>query len=400
VSAFAVVADRRPTSAFDPSQVHLQWFAAEDEGRTEDPTEQKLRKAREDGKVARSPDLPSSLVLLFGIVALAVLGNYILKTLDEMLHYFFVSSTTMEVVGAGVLSAATISYLVRLVLPVASIAFVAALFGNVIQVGFLFTTKPITPDFSRIVPRLGRFLRRSIFSVEAGFNLGKSLTKVGIIGLIAYFNISAEIPRLATMLQAPLVESITLLLAVAFRIAIESAIALLIMSLPDYFFQRRQHRESLKMSRQEVKEERRQYEGDPLVRSRLRERMRDLLSRNMLREVPRADVVITNPTHYAIALQWDRVRMDAPTVLAKGVDIIAARIREVADENAVPRVENKPLARALYAEVEIGDTIPEKFYEVIATILAQIYSAAEDHGTAAATANLAGPAAVLTGGAN
>jgi flagellar biosynthetic protein FlhB len=154
------------------------------------------------------------------------------------------------------------------------------------------------------------------------------------------------------------------------------------------------------MSRQEVKEERRQYEGDPLVRSRLRERMRDLLSRNMLREVPRADVVITNPTHYAIALQWDRVRMDAPTVLAKGVDIIAARIREVADENAVPRVENKPLARALYAEVEIGDTIPEKFYEVIATILAQIYSAAEDHGTAAATANLAGPAAVLTGGAN
>ena len=358
-------------------RIHLQWFAAEDEGRTEDPTEQKLRKAREEGKVARSAELPSALVLLFGVAAIAVLGDFIIRTIDEMLRYFFVSSTTVDVTDGALLPSATVGYVFRLVLPVASVGFVAAFLGNVLQVGFLFSTKPITPDFSRIVPRFGRFIRRSMFSVEAAFNLGKSLFKVAVIGLIAYLNISAEVPRLATMVKSPLLEAISLLTAVSFRIAMESAIALLILSLPDYFFQRRQHRESLKMSRQEVKEERRQYEGDPLVRSRLRERMRDMLSRNMLREVPRADVVITNPTHFAVALEWDRVRMDAPTVLAKGADQIAARIRSVAEESAVPLVENKPLARALYDEVEIGDTIPEKFYEVIATILAGIYQAAQ-----------------------
>ena len=364
---------------FASERIHLQWFAAEDEGRTEDPTEQKLRKAREEGKVARSAELPSALVLLFGVAAIAVLGDFILGTLDEMLRYFFVSSTTVDVAGAAVVPAATLGYVLRLILPVASVGFVAAFLGNVLQVGFLFSTKPITPDFNRLVPRLGRFLRRSLFSVEAGFNLGKSLFKVGVIGLIAYLNISGEVPRLATMVKAPFLEAIGLLASVSFRIAVEAAIALLILSLPDYVFQRRQHRESLKMSRQEVKEERRQYEGDPLVRSRLRERMRDLLSRNMLREVPRADVVITNPTHFAVALEWDRVRMDAPTVLAKGADQIAARIREVAEDSLVPLVENKPLARALYDDVEIGDTIPEKFYEVIATILASIYQTAETH---------------------
>jgi len=141
----------------------------------------------------------------------------------------------------------------------------------------------------------------------------------------------------------------------------------------DYWFQRRQHIESLKMSRQEVKEERKMYEGDPLTRSRLRERMREIMRRNMLRAVPKADVVITNPTHYAVALEYNRTLMPAPTVVAKGADMIAQRIREIATENNVPIMENKPLAQALYREVEIGDVIPEKFYEVMSTVLAEVY---------------------------
>ena len=161
--------------------------------------------------------------------------------------------------------------------------------------------------------------------------------------------------------------------SVAFAILVEAAIALLLLAIPDYIFQRYQHRQSLKMTKQEVKEERRMSEGDPLVRSRLRERMRELLTRNMIRNVPRADVVVTNPTHYAVALEWNRNLMDAPAVLAKGMDNIALKIREVAEQNEIPCMENKPLARALYAEVEIGDVIPEKYYEVMALILAEVY---------------------------
>jgi flagellar biosynthetic protein FlhB len=144
-------------------------------------------------------------------------------------------------------------------------------------------------------------------------------------------------------------------------------------SAADYWFQRRQYMESLKMSKQEVKEERKMQEGDPLTRSRLRERMREIMRRNMMKAVPKADVVITNPTHYAVALEYNRALMAAPIVVAKGADVVAARIREIATENGVPIMENKPLAQALYREVEIGDTIPEKFYEALSIILAEVY---------------------------
>lgn len=159
----------------------------------------------------------------------------------------------------------------------------------------------------------------------------------------------------------------------AFAIMVEAALALLVLSIPDYFFQRRQHLEALKMSKQEIKEEHKMYEGDPLIKSRLRERMRELLTRNMMKAVPKADVVITNPTHFAVALEWKPRLMEAPTVTAKGVDAIAEKIKEIARENNVPLVENKPLARVLYREVEIGDVIPAEYYEVTALILAEVF---------------------------
>lgn len=162
--------------------------------------------------------------------------------------------------------------------------------------------------------------------------------------------------------------------SLAFKILAESTVVLLALSVVDYFFQKRQYMESLKMSRQELIEERKTYEGDPLIRSRLRQRMRELLSRTMIQNVPKADVVVTNPTHYAVALEYRRESMEAPMVTAKGQDLIAENIKRVATEHGVPIVENKPLARALYAEVEIGDVIPLKFYEAVAAVLKQVYS--------------------------
>ncbi len=352
--------------------VHLQWFAAEDEGRTEEPSEHKIRKAREEGKVARSSDVSSSFVLLAGISALGLLGGYILRSSVQMLTFFFSIAAHPDALNASLMSA-FMSWLAKIALPVLAIVFVVAIVGNVIQVGFLFTVKPITPDFNRIAPRFGRWLQRSFASGEALFNFANSIAKIAVIAVIAYLNIMSEISRLARLALSGFFWGVSLVSQLAFRIVLESAIAFLVFAAADYWFQRRQHIESLKMSKQEVKEERKMYEGDPLTRSRLRERMREIMRRTMLKAVPKADVVITNPTHYAVALEYNRALMAAPTVVAKGADLVAQKIREVATENGVPLVENKPLAQALFREVEIGDTIPEKFYDAMSIILAEVY---------------------------
>ncbi|MGC9313287.1 MAG: flagellar biosynthesis protein FlhB [Sediminispirochaetaceae bacterium] len=353
--------------------VHLQWFAAEDEGRTEEPTEHKIRKAREEGKVAKSAEFTSSIVLLFPIIAIGLLSSYLWRNMEEMLKYYLNLSTQIDVTTDAQLVLAFFHYFIRLFAPPALIAFTAALLANILQVGFLFSTKPITPDFNKIVPNFSRFLKKAFFSGEALFNFWKSIMKVVIIGIIAYINIRLEIGTIIKFVNAPYQYSFISIAGIAFRILIESALAMLLLSLPDYLFQKRQHRESLKMTKQEVKEERKTMEGDPLIRSRMRERMRDLLNQNMLRNVPEADVVVTNPTHFAVGLEWKQERMNAPTVIAKGQDNMAQRIREIARENEVPIIENKPLARALYAEVEIGDEIPERYYEVMAIVISEVY---------------------------
>jgi flagellar biosynthesis protein FlhB len=356
-------------AAFD---VHLQWFAAEDEGRTEEPSEHKIRKAREEGKVARSGEVSSSLVLLAGISALGLLGDYILRSCVQM-YSFFISRAASPDALSPALVPVVMTWLIRISLPVLAVVFVVAILGNVIQVGFLFTVKPITPDFTRIVPRFSRWLQRSFLSGEALFNLAKALAKIAIIAVIAYLNIMAAMPQLARLALTGFFTGVSLVSRLAFRIVLEAAIAFLVFSAIDYWFQRRQHLESLKMSKQEVKEERKMYEGDPLTRSRLRERMRDIMRRTMLKAVPKADVVITNPTHFAVALEYNRATMVAPTVVAKGADLVAQKIREVARSNGVPLMENKPMAQALFREVEIGETIPEKFYEAMSIILAEVY---------------------------
>jgi flagellar biosynthetic protein FlhB len=357
----------------DLSFVHLQWFAAEDEGRTEEPTEHKIRKAREEGRVVKSSEFSSAMILLVGIGVIALLATYLLETFLAMIKFFLENSSQIDITNNAITIQAVFSFFIRLTMPIVGVVFITALMSNLLQVGFLFTVKPITPDLTRIIPKFGKFFKRAMFSAEAGFNLFKSLIKVILVGILAFLNIQAEMPKIMNLLKVHFYHGVELISSLAFRIIVEAGILLLMLSILDYMFQRRLHRERLKMSRQELKEERKMYEGDPLVKSRLRERMREIMTRNMLQAVPKADVVITNPTHFAVALEWDRLTMTAPTVVAKGADMIAQKIKEIANENNVAVVENKPLARALYDEVEIGEIIPEKFYEVIATILAEIF---------------------------
>ncbi len=351
----------------------LQWFAAEDEGRTEDPTEQKKRKAREDGKVAKTAELTASLVMLFPLVTIGALSGYMITQLAKMINYFVTSSISIDITTDKVPFLVFLEYFLKLTVPIMVIAFISAFMGNVIQVGFKFTPKAIKPDFKKIKPDIINWAKKSLFSIEAFFNFAKSIIKIAIIGVIAYLDIRENGPELANLTHLPLGDSFRFVASIAFTISVKAALILLSLSLPDYLFQRKQHLDSLKMTKHEIKEEHKQSEGDPLVKSRLRQRMQEILTANMIQNVPQADVVVTNPTHFAVAMEWNNETMVAPTVTAKGQDNIAFRIREVAAENNVPIVENKPLARGLYASVEIGEMIPEEYWDIVSRVLAEVY---------------------------
>ncbi|MDC7220147.1 MAG: flagellar biosynthesis protein FlhB [Spirochaetales bacterium] len=357
----------------DLLKMHLQWFAAEDEGRTEDPTERKMKKAWEDeGKVAKSSELVQALVLLFSFGGLALMGKYIVQQVMEMMRYFFNQSTTIDVTSTGLIGSAFYSYYFRIVGPIFMIAVAAAFLGNVVQVGFRFTAKVLTPNFKRIAPNFKNWINKTIFSPEGAFNFFKTIFKVIVIGAIAYLNIRKQIPTLANTINMPITDAAGVALGAGFRILMEATVFFLALAIPDMLYQQWQHKESLKMSKHEVKEEYKEMEGDPQVKAKLRQRMQEIRQAGMMQKVPDANVVITNPTHFAVALEYKQESMIAPVVVAKGQDNVAQRIKEIATENHVPIVENKPLARALFASVEIGDPVPEEYWRLVADILSTL----------------------------
>ena len=351
--------------------IDLQWFAPEDEGKTEDPTEHKIRKEREEGRVAKSQELVGAMGLLFPALIIVILSGYILRTCVEMFRFFFSRVSELHITNS-IVPGVFIQYYLRLAVPFLLVAVVAALFSNIAQVGFLFATKPLVPDFTKVVPNFSRYLEKTLFSMQALFNLVKSIAKIAIFGVVAYTLIRSNIHRLANLQTMELWRGFTMVAGLAAQLLIISAILLLLLSIPDMFFQRWQFKQNIKMTRQEVKEERKMYEGDPQIRGRIQRRMREFMSRNMAVNVAKADVVITNPTHFSIALEYNETTMIAPVLSAKGADELAFRIRSIAKENDVPIIENKPLARALYAEVDVGDMVPLVYYEAIARILAQV----------------------------
>jgi flagellar biosynthetic protein FlhB len=352
----------------------LQWFAAEDEGRTFEPTDATYRRAREEGRVAKSQELVAALGLLLPAIVIIFFASRVVSTCAEMLRFFFTRINELDPLTDGLTAAVFISYFVRLVLPILTVAVVAALFSNLAQTGFLFSTKPLEPDFSKVLPKFGRYFQRTLFSTEGLWNFGKSVIKMGIIGAVAFFIIRSKYAELANLQTAGLWTGVTLVASLAARLLVVTALLLLVLSVPDIFIQRWQFRESLKMTREAYKEELKQGEGDQDVRRRLRNRYREMLSRSMLNAVPNADVVITNPAHYSVALEYDALKMEGPTVVAKGEDELALRIREVAKENGVPVVPHPPLTRTLYRETDIGDQIPIRYWNVVALVVGKFFS--------------------------
>lgn len=352
--------------------IDLQWFAAEDEGRTEDPTEFKLRKAREKGQVAKSPELASAVAMLVVTLILIFFSKYYFTKNVELLRLFLSQCTTTEITPA--LFVIFMKYFMALILPIALAACAGIILIYLVQFrGFIFSTELIKPNFKKVSPNIFRYFQRVLFSPEGLFNLAKSIFKIVFIAVVVFFVIKNNIAQLLTLLSVNLAEGIFFIFRTAFNILLFASILFLVFAIADYFFQRRQFIESLKMTKQEIKEEYKELEGDPKIKGQIRSRMQELLKRNAIKNVPEADVVITNPTHLAVALQYKQELMDAPMILAKGADLLAEEIKKIANENEIPIIENKPLTRAIYKNVEIGDTIPAEYYRAMSLVFSEVY---------------------------
>ena len=346
-------------------------MAAEDEGRTEQPSEYKLEKARKEGRVAKSQEISGALILLFCIVTIIFLSKWLFNEIVTIFTYFFTQCSTYDIKNPTFLPA-FFDVFIKCVLPVSLISAVSAIAGNIIQTrGFIFSLKPIEPKFSKIVPKFGEYFKKTIFSAKGLFNIAKSFGKVAVICFVAYIFIKRDLFVLIDIIDnGDVAGALGQVARMAAQILITVAVIFLAISIPDYFVQRHDFMEEMKMTKQEVKEEYKEMEGDPEVKSKLQQMQRQLLSQNVRKAVAESDVVIANPTHFAVALKYDTTVSDSPVLNAKGEDNQALLIRRIAEENNVPVVENRPVARELYTNVEVGDIIPDIYF----TVLAEIYS--------------------------
>jgi flagellar biosynthetic protein FlhB len=342
------------------------------EDRTEAATPRRRQEAREEGRVARSVELNSALILLASLIILHATGPLVVEKLRGVAIESFTHFPTHDLV-IGDVSSRVVRLLLGvgpaiapLILGIAVIGFVA----NVVQVGFSVSGKALQFKPGRLNPLSG--ITR-MFSMQAGVELAKSVAKIAIIGYIVFSFIRDKYTEIAGLAGAGYYTTCSTIGQFVWQVLLRAAIALFVIAALDYMFQRQQLEKSLKMTKQEVKEDLKRSEGDPLIKSKIRQKQRQMSQRRMMREVPKADVVVTNPTHFAVALKYDSDRSTAPIVVAKGQDLIARRIKEIAQESCVPIVENIQLARALYTSVEIGDEIPAELYQAVAEVLAYVY---------------------------
>lgn len=354
-------------------KIQLQLFAEGE--KTEKATPKKRREAREEGQVFQSKEISSVFILLISFLAFNILGKFILKNLIELMKYLFSSFQNLDDIftqdNIRIKFLSIIAVFLKVSSPILITTYFASLIINYLQVGFLFTTKPLEPKFSRINPIEG-FKR--IFSKKAFVELGKSIIKILLIGYVAYSFIKKRIGILVNLPSMAPIQILKNFSNLSFQFGIRILGVLLVVSALDYFYQWWDYEKNLMMSKEELKEEFKQTEGDPLVKSKIKEKQRKMAFNRMMQEVPKADVIVTNPTHIAVALKYDQELNFAPIVVAKGADIIAENIKKTGKENSIPIVENKPLARAIYETVDVGDIIPEELYETVAEVLAYVYS--------------------------
>jgi len=356
-------------------RIPLQFFADSDE-KTEEPTAKRKREAREKGQVPKSTELNSAIVLLFAFVCLKNFGINLYTSMLEVINLTFEVYMYKEdlftvngIIGLG--TDLAIMFFTAM-LPIFGIVLLAGVISNLMQSGLLFTTESIKPKFSNISPVKGI---KQMFSLKqvAEFFI-KTLVKVAIVGVIAYRTITENTVALLNTMNLNPAATGQYIMTIIVDLGIQIGMFLLIFAFIDWIVQMRKHKKDLRMTKQEIKEEYKQTEGNPQIKGKIKQKQRQMAMSRMMKAVPKADVVITNPTHFAVAIKYDPKENDAPLVVAKGQDYVALRIKEIAKENKVQIVENKALARTLYASVDIGEAIPEELYQAVAEVLAYVFS--------------------------
>ncbi|MCL1915760.1 MAG: flagellar biosynthesis protein FlhB [Desulfovibrionaceae bacterium] len=346
-----------------------------DPSRTEKPTPKRIKKAREKGNVPKSAEISSTLNILTGAIIAYFWISFVGREMMELLRRLFGPESYAFDPTPGniyVLFLSLAASVAKMTLPILlTIGFFSYMVQR-LQVGKLWTTEPLRPKFSKMNPING--LKRMFFSLQTLIRLFKNVLKAVVIGLAPFLVLKGELPVLSTLYYTDATGLAVYILKIGFKMAVYALIPMIILAVADLIYTRWDYIENLKMTKSEVKDEMRQAEGDPAIKSKQRQKMLQISRRRMMQAVPKADVVITNPTHLAVALKYDFKIAPAPVVVAKGADRVAERIKEIAKENRVPIRENKPLARALFSQTEVGEVIPEDLYQAVATMLAQLWN--------------------------
>ncbi|MGC8925615.1 MAG: flagellar biosynthesis protein FlhB [Calditerrivibrio sp.] len=342
-----------------------------DSDRTEEATPRRKQKAIEEGNVPKSRELATGTTFL---VAVLILYFYMPPMVEEFkssfITYFSMYNYRINKESTYLLLIEVLKSIAKVTLPLLFILVFVAILSNIVQFGVIFSSKALELKWDRVNPITG-FGR--LFSKKSLFELLKSILKIFFLGFAAFFIIKSKIATIVTLADADAVSSIHFLGKLIYEVSFKLAIIIMVIALIDFLYQRWQYYEDLKMTKQEVKEEFKQMEGDPLIKQRIRSMQREMARKRMMEEVPKADVVITNPTHYAVAIKYDMAKDRAPKVVAKGQRLIALKIREIASKNNVLIHEDPPLARTLFSSVEVGEEIPENLYKAVAEILAMVY---------------------------
>lgn len=357
-------------SLSSPIVFNLQFFAEE---RTEPATPRKRHKSREEGRMAKSQDLSAAVIIISGLLAINALGLSIWERLVSMFH------VVLPYIASGLMKDDAWFVLPILEgvkgffwgwLPVGLLCTIMAVFVMVYQVGFLVSAKPLVPKPERFNPISGL---KKIISMRTLVELLKGLLKAMLLLGMLFITIRKEQDTLMSVMLFPMEQGVAIIMKQIWSTSLKMALVLLVLGFIDYGYQKWDFEKSIRMSKQEIKEEYKQMEGDPLIKRHIRQKQRELARGRMMSDVPKADVVVTNPTQIAVAIEYDQKSMSAPIVIAKGEGFVAQKIRDIAKEHKIPIVENKPLARALLLQVEVGEAVPEDLYRAVAEVLAFVY---------------------------
>ncbi|WP_088105107.1 flagellar biosynthesis protein FlhB [Halalkalibacter urbisdiaboli] len=351
-------------------RLNLQFFAEE---KTEKATPKKRQDSRKKGQVPKSTDVNTAIILLLVFLFMWLFGGAILgTTIIDLLKHVYQTYLLMDINEQNInfIFFEILVEVSKVLLPIMLVAMVAGAFSSYMQVGALFTTEPLKFKLDKLDPIKGA---KRIFSARALVELLKSLLKIGLVGTVVYLIIWFNLEKVMLLSQKSVETGFHVIAQLAALMGVAVAVLLLFLAIPDYLYQKYDHEKQIRMSKKDIKDEHKNMDGDPKIKAKRRQKQMEMAMQRMMEEVPKADVVITNPTHFAVALRYDEEKADAPIVVAKGVDFIAQKIKGIAAEHEIVTVENKPLARALYSQTDIGQQVPEELFKAVAEVLAFVY---------------------------